>query len=303
MLGVFRARARLTRRIAYALLIFIVLLLVFGATAFVKAPEITRADIHSSYDLDKHIEEISRSKNELQTVVNSELKRDAERLAQYTKKSNERDYTVRLILSAVSSTARQYGAQINWHNGIPDDGRPANLTVDEALLAENKLLPELKQLSGKLSGNQVVRLDFPTVVSNRFLDLNEQELDLLVSDLTKNPPPAIPAVLAPFLPRVPSSAEQRLGLLYKALSELDDERTQRAVGSLTGLENELDAQNADISTLLRSGFTKTSLPLIDIVQTNITRLGLIVMLTFLVSILTQLYRYNIRLAIFLRCTR
>jgi len=37
-------------------------------------------------------------------------------------------------------------------------------------------------------------------------------------------------------------------------------------------------------------------PIAQLVQTNITRFGTIVMIIFLVSILTPLYRYNIRLA-------
>ena len=36
------------------------------------------------------------------------------------------------------------------------------------------------------------------------------------------------------------------------------------------------------------------IPLAQLVQTNVTRFGTIIMITFLVSILTPLYRYNIR---------
>lgn len=45
--------------------------------------------------------------------------------------------------------------------------------------------------------------------------------------------------------------------------------------------------------------TKTAeIPLAQIVQTNVTRFGTIILIVFLVSILTPLYRYNLRLATF-----
>ena len=69
MLNVFRTRAKLARRFAYGLLGFIVVLLVIGATAFVRAPEITRADTASDTNLDKHIAQIAEERNKLSNIV------------------------------------------------------------------------------------------------------------------------------------------------------------------------------------------------------------------------------------------
>jgi hypothetical protein len=62
-----------------------------------------------------------------------------------------------------------------------------------------------------------------------------------------------------------------------------------------------DKRSAEIAQLTRTAFATPDprqevSPVAQIIQTNVTRFGTIIMIIFLVSILTPLYRYNLRLA-------
>jgi hypothetical protein len=89
---------------------------------------------------------------------------------------------------------------------------------------------------------------------------------------------------------------ERLSLLEKAEERLQQEKTEMGLATILGERTRVPgAPNDSVGETQK---VSRDIPLAQLVQTNVTRCGTIIMIIFLVSILTPLYRYNIRLATF-----
>ena len=102
---------------------------------------------------------------------------------------------------------------------------------------------------------------------------------------------SLPAI--PTRPKLPAGSK-RLDLVNRAIDKLQSEKNEVAISEMIG--HKQPPPNEESPSITKSD--QASIPLAQLIQTNVTRFGTIIMITFLVSILTPLYRYNIRLAVY-----
>jgi len=263
----FRLRARRSRFLAFGILGIIFLLLVGGAAAFVLAPQITLSDFYPDIDSDKKEKELQAEVTKLKDLTATEFSRWMEQYSAYD----------RLL--------RKYAKEPQIGRSLTPDQADLQIT-DSNRSDKDAILKKIDDFD-KNKPEMSVYIEMPPGVRAITHLLPSGSVQQLRADLAGG------AVLTPPLISGPDRDEalQRLQIFEAALQTLRGQKTERAVANILGRkaaeakqEKEADKGSAH------------EVPFAQLVQTNVTRFGTIIMITFLVSILTPLYRYNIRLS-------
>jgi hypothetical protein len=267
----FRLRASGLRLTAYGILGLIFLLLVGGASAFVLAPQIASSDLLAGNDVDKKLNELSAERDQLQNQIKA--------AQDQWDKASESIYAVyRSLFAEYSPESRSSPGVI-----LASPNLTINLTKEGA--DKQWVLNQIDQADKKIDP-YVIWVANPPGVPDSIYSISRDKLDEVKTRIGALNVPVLP------IPKSSTDAQDRLQLLKRAISELYVEKNQNAVIALIGRKP--SEPNQESQTGAKSD--QAALPLAQLLQTNITRFGTIIMITFLVSILTPLYRYNIRLA-------
>jgi hypothetical protein len=263
----FRKRAKGLRGISYGILGLIVVLLIVGAIVFVNASKLTLEDFAPEHDYSKRIVDLTGKRPALSAKVSREQ-------TEYYESVQKRADTL--------GPAYDSYIQLVLHAG----GSPANVQNASMTISDDNIADPMSTLRGNLLGCRI-----PCVISfsragkepTAYAVTSEAALEKLKADFPSfKPPPILP------LP-APSDELQRdsneLSALDSALSQLKQRQVQAETSKLVGSAPQQAPESKSEPA-----------PLAQIIQTNVTRFGTILMILFLVTILTPLYRYNIRLS-------
>ena len=277
ILDAFRQRAYRLRTTAFGILGVIFLLLIGGAATFVLAPQITLADFYIAPDLDKKVRDAEAELAELMTKRAKEERQYAIDWA----------VTVGPIYAAYRSVFDKFTREIQNTPGADIPKSRDILISDENIRQPWRIAEALIGISAKLEHVSVAIANEPGRPESFYIldtqDLRSagrQVVDLIIPDLP---------------PHAPLSAVtlDKIETLSRAIPAL---RAKVAAQAMSALVGDTDPKKEEKEKVSEDSKSKTEVPLAQLIQTNVTRFGTIIMITFLVSILTPLYRYNIRLA-------
>lgn len=265
----------------------IFLLLMGGALAFVFASQITLGDLYP-LDVDKKLEELRKERATLTSereILTSENEK-ADEAYQQKMKSVRDAYDVALQKVGISGARvaktrmREVPVSTFMTVGLKDLMTPALVA---ARLAER--FPGRGTNDGP-SRIAIVVLDRDENYVHvwEFAYEQKDEAMKVVLDLQVEP------IAPPTEKSISPEKAQRLELLSAAMTRLQQQRTEQGLAALLGKSPAAPNEHGigDVK--------QAEVPLTQLVQTNVTRFGTIVLIVFLVSILTPLYRYNFRLA-------
>jgi len=294
ILQAFRSRAFRLRATAFGILGIIFLLLVGGAGAFVFAPQITLSDFYTEGEIDRRIKDIE---GELAPILAARSKRAESQSAYDEQFSNivTPAYNQYNTILRKYAPERKRGSSRSRVASVPPEaaiGRPS-VTIGESNIDHPEAVAS--QLATLDKGNDPgvwIAVSNSKRSSPSYYFVPWEKLPQLKNEIDS-------VKIAPLVLPVPPQIEdetkeitQRADLLQSAVDQLRGEKTARALAAMVGhkAEPKSDSPSGDVAK------TTSDVPLAQILQTNVTRFGTIIMITFLVSILTPLYRYNIRLA-------
>jgi hypothetical protein len=282
----FRARAKRLRSVSFGILGIIFLLLVGGAAAFVLAPQITLSDFYPHADTDKKLaaieQEIDRLNKPLQDSLDAhqawrdkltaELKLYFDVVQNYeTRKFSNRKGAGNSVSGSSSSST----FFCNDDNQVEFDSTNA--------AQKTKVIDQIERLKGQAG----------ICLIDRWNDITHMVPSSQV-------PPMLAELYGLSVPQLPpeprdyeldQASHDRMELLQKARGILSDDKQQRELAGIIG-EKPPQGENATHPETTEKVNDLNAVPLAQVIQTNVTRFGTIIMIIFLVSILTPLYRYR-----------
>jgi hypothetical protein len=160
------------------------------------------------------------------------------------------------------------------------------LTIDGSNIERKD---ELLQVIARLQGISLVQVVSGRGLPDVFYEIPTSKVPVIVKELVETLP-GIPTIPEDWKPDPTSTV--RLSQLKEAKDALLKRKTELSLAPLLGKQS-AETKSDGAQNNSKPG---SEVPIAQIIQTNVTRFGTIIMITFLVSILTPLYRYNIRLA-------
>jgi hypothetical protein len=265
----FERRSRVLTRQAWLFLLLVVLLLAAGAAAVWFAPSITASDIGST-TYEKKL-----------AAIKAASEKDAARLKTLVPESEP----ARTICREAIRTLLQRWLRSEDVSGLPYLYTDAEAPTGDSLL--EGMQPAFQRMRARPS-DKTMYAAFTVAVCNSANSRTQYNLEVPRDDLPqlenvlKGKTFAPPALLAALEEQ--KSLEAREKRLNALSEQVGLERLQSEVGGV----NEAPAP---------TNLGKDDL-FIRLIQTSITRFGLLAVVGFFVSILVSLYRYNVRLAAF-----
>jgi hypothetical protein len=282
MAVLFRSRAVRLRFTAFGILGIIFLLLVGGAMVFILAPQITLSDFSIGGDIDKKLSDVNEEQDKLQKTIDQSQKEFDERTYEWHKLSVPLYETYNNVLSKYTDLAH-----------IRIIGRKPDVLIDDHILNDKTAILGLFNKASQIdSPSYYIQITNPPNVSESYYYLPNEKLKPLITELQATDIGILTAWPGNFVPD--PKLTERKKLLEQAVRVLQQRKTEQGLAVLLGTQ-ENRSEPANTEPIIPSKDTQDN-QLARLIQTNLTRFGTIIMITFLVSILTPLYRYNIRLA-------
>ena len=263
----FRNRAKSLSNISYGILGFIVGLLIAGGLAFVYASKLTLEDFAPKQDYSKRIADLTDNRAALSAKVSRE--------------ESEYDETVQKRASTLGPAYEAYRKLVVDAGGIPTIAQNANMTISDDNIADPMYTARGNLLGCRLPC--VISFSRPGKEPTAYAVTSEAALEKLKTDFLAFKPPQVLPV--PERPDDLQSHSNELSATESALSQLKQRQVQAETSKLVGSATQQTPEGKSEPP-----------PLAQIIQTNVTRFGTILLILFLVAILTSLYRYNLRLS-------
>lgn len=291
----FRTRAKFLRAQAYGILFIMLCLLLFGAWIFFNAGDITRSDVKTTNTL-KTSSDIAKRINTLEKELKAVIKmpKSAQDLANKIRMLRPK---VIVLNRNISNITELVLFDINRKISTGEFGNvPGNIDVVDVLKLEIPKSIYHKSLAHLVSVDVSVKaMRFKTnnyidgtellASSPKYLQMYKNEL-LSFEPLFEEAKDLIDQLKVEDEKYLKALDTDKKNLLY---SELDELRQGFNIVKERELNQKFGGPSSNDEAL-----NNISIPFL--VQTNITRFGPILLILFFVSILVNLYRYNIRLA-------